>query len=154
LSATLPFRARLTSYALRYKVVCAIKPCMKTFRRALATLETLLIIPAGLFMTALFVRNLQPLRFEPAHTAQRIVAWYAARAHLGLWLFLIAFPLAVLAIGCASLMRSWHADPALRTATIECAGAIRRHFAIMVVALATTTSAVILGIVALHLITD
>jgi hypothetical protein len=127
---------------------------MKTLRPALATLEMLLIIPASLFMTALFVRNLQPQQFEPAHTAQRIVAWYAARTHLGLWLFLIAFPLAVLAIGCVSLMRSWHADPALRTVTFECAGAIRRQFAVLVVALATTTSAVILGIVALHLITD
>lgn len=127
---------------------------MKNLRSILATLELVLIVPAALFMTALFVRNLQPQQFEPARTAQRIVTWYAARTRLGLWLFLIAFPLAVLAIGCASLMRSWHADPALRTATIECAGAIRRHFAIMVVALATTTSAVILGIVALHLITD
>ena len=127
---------------------------MKTLRRALATLELVLIIPAALFMTALFVRDLQPQQFEPAHTAQRIVAWYAARTRLGLWLFLIAFPLAVLVIGCVSLIRSWHADPALRTAVVECAGAIRRHLAVLVVALATVTSAVILSIVALHLITD
>ena len=127
---------------------------MKTLRRALATLELVLIIPAALFMTALFVRDLQPQQFEPAHTAQRIVAWYAARTRLGLWLFLIAFPLAVLVIGCVSLIRSWHADPTLRTAVVECAGAIRRHLAVLVVALATATSAVILSIVALHLITD
>lgn len=127
---------------------------MRTLRSALATLELLLIAPATLFMTALFVRNLQPQQFEPAHTAQRIVDWYAARTHLGLWIFLIGFPLAVLLIGCVSLMRSWRADPALRTAALEWAAIIRRHFAIMVVALTTATSALILAIVALHLITD
>lgn len=127
---------------------------MRTLRSALATLELLLIAPATLFMTALFVRNLQPQQFEPARTAQRIVDWYAARTHLGLWFFLIAFPLAVLFIGCDSLMRTWRADPALRTAALEWAAIIRRHFAIMVVALTTATSALILAIVALHLITD
>jgi hypothetical protein len=126
---------------------------MNTIRRALATLEVVLIFPAALFMTALVVRSMQPRQFEPAHTAQRIVDWYAARTHLGLWLFLMAFPLAVLAIGCVSLARSWRSDLALRQAGLECAAAIRRHFAVLVVALATATSAVILCIVALHLIT-
>ena len=127
---------------------------MKALRRALATVELMLIFPAALFMSALFVRNLQPQQYEPARTAERIVVWYAARTHLGLWLFLIAFPLAVLVIGCVSLVRSWRADPALRTVALECAAAIRRHCAVLVVALATATSAGILGIVALHLITD
>ena len=126
---------------------------MKTVRSSLATLEVLLIFPATLFMTALFVRNLQPQQFEPAHTAQRIVDWYAARTHVGLWLFLIGFPLAVLAIGCVSLARSWRSDPALRQAALDCAQAIRRHFSVLIVALATAASAAILGIVALHLIT-
>jgi len=132
---------------LRYKVN------MNVIRRVLATLEVMLIFPAALFMTALIVRSVQPQQFEPAHTAQRIVDWYAARTQVGLWLFLIAFPLAVLAIGCVSLLRSWRSDPALRQAGLECAGAIRRHFAVLVVALATAASAVILCIVALHMIT-
>ena len=125
---------------------------MNFIRRTLATLEVVLIFPAAFFMTALFVRNLQPQQFEPAHTAQRIVDWYAARTHAGLWLFLIALPLAVLAIGCVSLVRSWRSDAALRHAVLECAGAIRWHFAVLVVALATAVSALILGIVTLHLI--
>ncbi|HLJ76989.1 MAG TPA: hypothetical protein VKT75_06235 [Acidobacteriaceae bacterium] len=127
---------------------------MKMLRRALATLELLLISPAMLFMTALFVRNLQPQQFEPAHTAERIVAWYAARTQLGLWLFLIACPLTVLVIGCVSLVRSWRADPALQTSAVACAGAIRRHCTVLAVALATAASVAILSIVALHLITD
>ena len=126
---------------------------MKALRSAVATLELALIFPAMLFMTALFVRNLQPQQFEPAHTAERIVAWYAARTQVGLWLFLIAFPLTVLLIGCVSLVRSWRSDAALQAAALECAGAVRRHFAVVAVALATVASAAILGVVALHLIT-
>lgn len=126
---------------------------MKALRSALATLELALIFPAMLFMSALFIRNLQPQQFEPAHTAERIVAWYAARTQVGLWLFLIAFPLAVLLIGCVSLVRSWRSEAALQAAAFECAGAIRRHFAIVAVALASLASAGILAIVALHLIT-
>jgi len=77
---------------LHCKVVCGYKARHENLRPVLATLELVLIAPATLFMTALFVRNLQPQQYEPAHTAQRIVAWYAARTHLGLWLFLIGFP--------------------------------------------------------------
>jgi hypothetical protein len=126
---------------------------MASMRRALATLEVVLMFPAALFMAALFLRNVQPQQYEPAHSAQRIVDWYAARTHVGLWLFLIGFPLAVLVIGCVSLLRSWRSDPALRQAALECAGTIRRHFAVLLIALATAASAAILGIVALHLIT-
>ena len=110
--------------------------------RALATLELVLIVPATLFMTALIVRSLQPQQYEPAHTAQRIVDWYAAQTHIGLWLFLMAFPLAVLVIGSVSLVRSWRSDPALRQMTQECVGAIRRYFALLVVAVATATGLV------------
>jgi hypothetical protein len=38
---------------------------MNTFKRAIAAAELLLVFPAVLFMTALFVRNLQPLQYEP-----------------------------------------------------------------------------------------
>ena len=61
--------------------------------------------PAALFMMALFVRNLQPLQYEPARTAQRIVDWYAVRPRIGLWGLLIALPLAVLLTGCSTLLR-------------------------------------------------
>ncbi len=126
---------------------------MKTAQRALATLEVLLIFPAALFMTALFARNLQPTQFEPARTAQRIVAWYAARTHVGLWLFLMALPLAVLVIGAATLVRNWRSDPALRQAARQALQILRAHLAVLVVAVATVSAAAVLAIVALHVIT-
>lgn len=135
-------------------LLCDIKLTMKLMGRTIATLEAALIFPAALFMTALFVRNLQPPQYEPARTAQQIVNWYAARTRVGLWLFLMGFPLIVLAVGAMSLMRSWRSDSGLRQATFECVSAIRRHFAVLVVALTTAASILILGIVALHVLTD
>lgn len=123
-------------------------------KRTVAAAELTLIFPAVLFMTALFVRNLQPQAAEPAHSAQQIVMWYAARPHVGLWVFLMAMPLAVLVIGCAMLLRSWNDDSELRAAAGQAYSAIRAHFATFLVAVATLTAAVILAIVALHALSD
>jgi hypothetical protein len=127
---------------------------MKTIRRSIAAAELLLIFPAVLFMTALFMRSVQPLQYEPAHTAQQVVAWYAARPHIGLWLLLIALPLAVLITGCVTLMRNWSSNPELRHAARQALEAIRAHLATLFVATATLTAGGILAIVALHMLTD
>jgi len=126
---------------------------MKRIRRSLAAAEVLLMFPAALFMTALFVRNLQPQVYEPARTAQRIVDWYAVQPHLGLWVFLIGFPLLVLAVGCVTLVRTWSGDPHLRSATMQTLALLRAHMAMLLVATATASAALILAIVALHLVT-
>lgn len=133
---------------LQYKVL------MNVPKRALAATELLLIFPAVLFMTALFVRNLQPLQYEPARTAERIVMWYAARPHLGLWVLLIALPLVVLVTGCGAVLRSWSDDVQLRQATLQTLIAIRAHLAALLVAGATVTAGGVLAIVALHVLTD
>lgn len=127
---------------------------MKSRRRSLAAAELLLVFPAALFMAALFVRNLQPQQYEPAHTAQRIVEWYAARPHLGLWLLMIALPLLVMVMGSVALARAWHSDEALRNAVTVTLANLRAHTATFLILLATTAAAGILAIVALHVITD
>ncbi len=127
---------------------------MNTMKRAIAATELLLIFPAVLFMTALFVRNIQPQQYEPAHSAQRIVMWYSARPHVGLWVFLMALPFAVLVIGCAALLHSWNDDAQLREATRQTLAAIRAHLATLFVAAATSAAGVILAIVALHALKD
>jgi hypothetical protein len=128
---------------------------MKTIKRSIAAAELLLIFPAALFMTALFVRNLQPQQYEPARTAQRIVTWFATRpVHFGLWVLLGALPLAVLAIGCATLLRSWTSDAELRQAARQTLAAVRSHLATFLIAAATLAAGAILTIVALHVLTD
>ncbi len=136
------------AYTLRYKVL------MNIAKRAIAATELLLIFPSALFMTALFVRNLQPLPYEPALTAQRIVTWYAARPRFGLWGLLIALPLAVLATGCGTLLRRWRHEVELQQATRQTLAAISAHLATLLVAGATMTAGGVLAIVALHMLTD
>jgi hypothetical protein len=123
-------------------------------KRTIAAAELLLIFPAALFMTALFVRNLQPLQYQPAHTAERIVTWYAERPRIGLWGLLIALPLAVLVTSCGTLLRSWSDEVELRQATRQTLAAIRAHLATLLVAGATLTAGGVLAIVALHMLTD
>jgi hypothetical protein len=117
---------------------------MHTGKRAIATTELLLILPATLFMTALVVRTLQPLQNEPARTAERIVMWYAERQWT-LWILLIALPLAVLVTGCAALMRN---------NARETLAAIRAHPAALLIAAATLTAGVFLVIVVLHMLAN
>jgi hypothetical protein len=123
-------------------------------KRAIAATELLLVFPATLFMAALFVRNVQPLQFEPAHTAQQIVMWYAARPHIGLWVLRIALPFVVLVTGCGTLLRNWSDEVQLRQATLQTLAAIRAHLAALLVVGATVTAGGVLAIVALHVLTD
>ena len=127
---------------------------MKTILRSVAALELLFVFPAVLFMSALFARSIQPLQFEPAHTAQRIVDWYAARPHIGLWVLLIALPLAVAVIGSAILIREWRRNSDLREATLKTIGVIRSQAPSILIAGATAMAGGILAIVALHVLTD
>jgi len=127
---------------------------MRLTRYTIAVTELLLIFPAALFMTALFVRNLQPPQYEPAHAAQQIVTWYAARPRIGLWVLLIALPLAVLVIGCGTLLRRWSDEIELRQAVRHTLAAANAHFPTLLVAGATLASGGVLAIIALHLMTD
>jgi hypothetical protein len=70
--------------------------------RVIAVIEPVLIFPAVLFMTSLVLRNLQPLQYEPARSAQQLVMWYADRMWT-LWVFLLALPITVLVSGMATL---------------------------------------------------
>ena len=127
---------------------------MNTIRRPVALLELLLVFPAVLFMTALFARSVQPVQFEPAHTAQQIVDWYAARPHVGLWLLLIALPLLVFGIGLATLLRAWGGDSEFRNGTLQAVALVRSHLSALAISVATAAAGGILTIVAFHLLTD
>ena len=127
---------------------------MKTILRPLAALELLFVSPSVLFMSALFARSIQPLQYEPAHTAQRIVDWFASRPHLGLWVLLIMLPVAVVIIGLVTLKREWHSNQELRIETLRAIGFIRSQASSVLIAGATATAGGILAIVALHVLTD
>jgi hypothetical protein len=127
---------------------------MKEIERAIAIIELLLILPAALFMTALFVRNIQPAPYEPAQTARHLVEWFSARPILGRDVFLVALPFAALVIGCATVRRTWRGDAELRLVTLETLAAARSQWAALLTAGATLIAGVIMAIVALHMIAD
>ena len=119
-------------------------------KRALAAAQVLLMFPAILFMGALVVRQLSPLQHEPAHTAHRIVMWYAGRMWT-LWALLITLPLAVLVTGCVTLLRSWSNVPELPYRAQQGLAAIYADRPMLCIAMMTLTAGVVLAIVAIHM---
>ena len=119
-------------------------------KRTLAAAQLLLMFPAILFMGALVVRQLSPLQDEPAHTAHRIVMWYAGRVWT-LWALLITLPLAVLVTGCITLLRNWSNVPELPHRAQQGLAAIHADRAMLFVAMMTLTAGVVLAIVAIHM---
>jgi hypothetical protein len=104
-------------------------------------------------MTALVVRNLGPLQYEPVHTAQRIVMWYSGHMWT-LWVLLLALPFAGLVTGCATLLREWNRDLELPNTPRQSLAVLRTHPAPLFVAATTLTAAAILVIVVLHMLAN
>jgi hypothetical protein len=121
--------------------------------RIIAAMELALIFPAALFMTALVVRNLNSLQYEPAHTAQQLVMWYAGRMWT-LWVLLLALPFAVLVTGCATLRNRWNRDLELSRTVRQSLALIRAHLATLLVAATTLAAGGILAIVVLHMLAN
>ena len=142
--------ATLRRSTLHSGVLCDTKlTAMNNTIRAVAAAQLLLISPAVLFMAALVLRN-QPLPYESAHAAQRVVMWYAARQWT-LWVLLIALPLTVLATGGITLLRGWSDDVQLRQALSQTLAAIHAHRAMLFIAATTLAAGAILAIVAIHM---
>ncbi|HWY29842.1 MAG TPA: hypothetical protein VNX46_03750 [Candidatus Acidoferrum sp.] len=122
---------------------------MKTINRTIAIIELLLVFPAALFMTALFLREVQPLT-----QAGRLVDWFSQHVVLGLYVFLIAMPLAAFVIGCAIVLRGWRKDMEFRQAALGIFTVARAHVASLLIAGVTLMAGGILAIVAMHMITE
>ena len=119
---------------------------MRMLIRLVAGLQTALIFPAILFLTAVLVGTGDPPQYELARVAQGIVTWYAARIWT-LWLLLLILPLAVLAAGCFTLLRSWGRAVEL---PVDAPAPVATFF----VAGTTFTSAGVLAVVVLHMLAN
>ena len=124
---------------------------MKT--RLIAACELVLLFPAALFMTALVVRELQPLQYQPAHAAQQLVMWYAGRTWT-LWVLLVALPLTVLVTGGVTLLRNWSRDVAPPHTAWPSMAMMRAHLATLFVAAETLAAGGILAFVLLHMLAN
>ena len=112
--------------------------------RVIAITELVLIFPAVLFMTALALRNLQPVQYEPARSAQQLVMWYAGRMWT-LWVLLFGLPFIALVSGCAELLRNWSRDIVLPLSSRKSS---------LFIAATTIIAGVILSIVVLHVLAN
>jgi hypothetical protein len=118
--------------------------------RIFAFLQLVLILPAALFMASLVVRNLGPLQYEPAHTAQQIVMWYAGRLWT-LWVLLFTLPSIVLVSGCVAL-RTRNSDTEQHSSQRSIASS-RPHWLVRFLYVTTVASAGMLAIVVFHVLT-
>ena len=121
--------------------------------RIIAVMGLVLIFPAALFMTALTLRNLQPLQYEPARSAQQLVMWYAGRMWT-LWVLLLGLPFIVLVSGCAELLRSWNRDIILPLTSRKSLAMVRARLASVFLATTTLIAGVILAIAVLHVLAN
>jgi hypothetical protein len=112
--------------------------------------QLVLILPAALFMAALVLRNVAPLQYEPAHTAQQIVMWYAGRLWT-LWVLLFTLPCIVLVSGCVAL-RARNRDTEQHSASGSVAST-RPHWLVRLLYVTTVASAGVLAIVVFHVLT-
>ena len=126
---------------------------MDTNRRIIAVMELVLIFPAALFMTAVVTRHLLPLHYEPAHTVQRIVMWYAVR-YWTLWVLLIGLPFAAMLTGCVTLLRNWNRIPDPLRATLQPTTMIRTDLATQIIVAVTLAAGTILAVVAVHMLAN
>ena len=120
-------------------------------KRAIAVTQLVLIFPAAVFMAALLVRNLQPFLYEPAHTAQLIVAWYSGRVWT-LWILLAGLPSAVLVIGCITLLKVWRAQSKPEAASRKPSTSVRLSAATLMISALTLLAAATLMVVGVHVL--
>jgi hypothetical protein len=114
----------------------------------------LLMCPALLFLTALFVRFFQPVESAPARTAERVVNWYAAHPQLALWVLLLLLPLSAFILGSAALLRTWDNNPQLQDFTWRALVAIPTHWPAVSIGAATLVAAGVLAMIARHLMRE
>lgn len=116
----------------------------------IAFLQLVLIFPAALFMASLIVRNLGPLHYEPAHTAQQIVMWYAGRLWT-LWVLLFTLPCVGLISGCVALgTRNRDTE---QHSTPQPIASTRPPWLVRFLSVTTVASAGVLAIVVFHVLT-
>lgn len=117
----------------------------------IAACALVLVGPAVLFVAALFLRQIPPPDSEPARTANRIVAWYAAHPQFALWVLLLILPASTFILGSAALMRTWGDNAELRYYTWRALAEIPEHWPAVSIGAATLLSAGVLAMITSHL---
>jgi hypothetical protein len=117
--------------------------------------EWLMVLPATVFLGAAALRVLQPRQYEPARTSWIIVEWTTTHiSRLGAGTLFIGLPGLVTIVGCATLLRTWREDSALRHDAADTLAIFRRQRTIILAMAAVLLAAVILVFAVSHVVTD
>jgi hypothetical protein len=120
-----------------------------------AIFEWLMVLPATVFLAAAALRMLQPRQYEPARTSWIIFEWTATHvSRFGAAILFVGMPGAVVIAGCATLLRNWRQDPALRQDVAITLDIARRQLASGLLTAAVLLAGAILMVVGVHLVTD
>ena len=122
--------------------------------KSLAASLGLLVFPGAFFIAISAGRNLQPRRFEPAHTLWIIFEWASRMGRPGAALVFLLLPAVAAAAGWIALMRSWKADSSLRADTTAAVVLLQRQWAVVFVACASIAGAAIFMMAVAHIVTD
>ena len=120
----------------------------------IAALALALVFPAILFVVALFLRQVASPESEPARSAERVVAWYAAHPQLSLWVLLLLFPLSAFFLGSAALLRTWGDNPQLRYWAWRALTEIPEHWPAVSIGGATLLAAGLVAMITAHLLRE
>jgi len=110
-----------------------------------------LVIPALLFLTALFLRQVPPSDSRRARAAERIVRWYASHPQLALWGLLVLLPLSAFVLGLVALLRTWGENAQLRYWVSRSLEEIPKHWPAVSIGGATLVSMGLLVMITAHL---
>lgn len=116
-----------------------------------AFLAFVLVGPAVLFLTALFIRQVPPPGNTPARIADRIVGWYVAHPGIALWGLLLLLPMATFILGSVALMRTWANNPTLQYYAWRALEEIPEHWPALSIGGLTLLSAGVLMMITTHL---
>jgi len=120
-----------------------------------AVCEWLMVLPATVLLAAAALRLLRPREFEPARTSWIIFEWTMRHvSRFGAAILFIAMPGVVLAAGCATILRNWRQEPALRRDSAMTLAILRRHLPFELLAAAVLLAGAILTAAVVHVITD
>jgi len=120
-----------------------------------AICDWLLVLPATVFLGTAALRMLQPRQYEPARTSWIIFDWTMTHiSRFGAAILFVGMPGIVVVAGCATLLRTWRQDRALREDVTMTISTLRRHLVFGSLMAAVLLGGTILTAVVIHLVAD
>jgi hypothetical protein len=122
--------------------------------RLAALVDSILLLPATVFVAAAVLRLLQPREFEPARTSWVIFDWTVKHVpDVGAAALFTGLPGLALLFGCAALLWSWRRDQDLRHDGAAALAIVWRQRVVVLLVAVTLLAAFLLAFAVGHMVT-